>query len=104
MLTMSPQPLRDAVPQNSRTVSQWFLAMSGLQFADSPHSLPERVCHALNRQRHLFGRGVQYELVNRDVILTGSVASYFQKQMAQESLRQIDGIRRIVNELQVVSR
>lgn len=77
--------------------------MSVLRLADPPHSFSDRIRHALERQRHLFGRRVRCQIVNRDVVLTGSVASYFQKQMAQESLRQIDGIRRIVNDLQVVS-
>jgi osmotically-inducible protein OsmY len=42
-------------------------------------------------------------LRGEDVVLTGRVQSYFQKQMAQESLRRIEGVGRIVNNLEVIS-
>jgi osmotically-inducible protein OsmY len=35
------------------------------------------------------------------VTLKGVVSSYFQKQMAQEALRNVDGIHEIANELEV---
>jgi len=35
------------------------------------------------------------------IILRGTVASYYQKQMAQETLRKIDGVEEIENHLQV---
>ena len=78
--------------------------MSSRRAIDAGHSLDDRICHALARQQHLVGRGVQYQVVDGDVVLTGAVRSFFQKQMAQESLRRISGIRRIVNDVQVVSR
>jgi osmotically-inducible protein OsmY len=36
-------------------------------------------------------------------VLRGIVRSYYQKQLAQESLRAISGVARITNELEVVS-
>jgi osmotically-inducible protein OsmY len=78
--------------------------MSALQFIDRAHSLGDLICHALQRQPHLVGRNVRYELRNEDVVLRGCVRTYFQKQMAQETLRNIPGIGRIVNDLEVVSR
>lgn len=35
------------------------------------------------------------------VVLTGIVPSYFQKQMAQEIIRKLQGVKRISNELEV---
>ncbi len=77
--------------------------MSALHFVESGHSLNESVGHALTRHPHLVGRRVRYEIVDRNVVLTGRVQTYFQKQMAQETLRKIAGISRIVNDLEVVS-
>ena len=76
--------------------------MSALYLVDGPHSLNDRVWHALKRQPHLPQRHVHFEVIDQDVILTGSVRTYYQKQMAQESLRSITGIRRIVNDLDVI--
>jgi len=77
--------------------------MSALHFVDPSHSLSDRIFHALERQPHLVGRRVSYEILADDVVLTGSVRTYFQKQMAQETLRNIDGINRIINDLEVIS-
>ena len=77
--------------------------MSAIQFIDAGHSLSERIFHALQRHPHLIGRRVSYEIVEENVVLTGFVRTYFQKQMAQESLRNIPGISRIINELEVIS-
>ena len=38
------------------------------------------------------------------VVLKGIVSSYFEKQMVQESLRPIEGIFEIINELEVMMR
>lgn len=46
---------------------------------------------------------VRIEASEGHVTLRGSVASFFQKQMAQETLRRLDGVTRVVNELDVVS-
>lgn len=65
--------------------------------------LHERIHLTLSRDPHVGGRPVRFDLIDRDVVLTGSVRTYFQKQMAQESLRGIEGLGRIVNQLEVVS-
>ena len=44
---------------------------------------------------------IQFEARGGDVTLEGDVASYFQKQMAQETIRRLDGVERIDNLLQV---
>jgi len=57
-----------------------------IAFAHHPH---------LNRHRLNFNRS------QGRIVLRGNVDSYFQKQLAQEALRNIDGIEEIENELQV---
>lgn len=57
---------------------------------------------AILRSPYLAGRRVRFEAVEDRVILEGEVSSFFQKQMAQEAVLRIDGIRRIENRLQVI--
>jgi osmotically-inducible protein OsmY len=64
--------------------------------------LYDQIHLTLTRDPHVGGRSVNFELIDQDVLLTGSVRTYFQKQMAQESLRGIEGLGRIVNQLEVV--
>lgn len=58
---------------------------------------------ALARNPYLFGRDLRFETAAGRVILRGVVHSYFQKQMAQEALRRVDGIQEILNELEVTA-
>jgi osmotically-inducible protein OsmY len=44
-----------------------------------------------------------FETQQGRVVLKGMVRSYFQKQMAQEAIRRLDGVQEIQNELQVCS-
>ena len=67
------------------------------------HDLCDRIHLVLSRQPHLLGRAIRVEVIDREVLLTGSVRTYFQKQMAQESLRGVDGLERIVNRLEVAT-
>ena len=67
------------------------------------HELQFRVHFVLSRNPYVGGRDIRCEIVDEDiVILKGCVRTYYQKQMAQESLRKLEGIRRIANELDVV--
>jgi osmotically-inducible protein OsmY len=63
--------------------------------------LDDRVCTALDRNPYLGARTLRFETAEGRVTLRGVVRSYFQKQMAQESLRHVDGIHEIANELEV---
>jgi len=64
--------------------------------------LNDRVLTALERNPYLAGRQLRFETDHGRITLHGVVRSYFQKQMAQEAVRRIDGIREIHNELEVV--
>jgi osmotically-inducible protein OsmY len=51
----------------------------------------------------LAGRSLRFETEHGRITLRGVVLSYFQKQMAQEAVRRIDGVQEILNELEVVA-
>ena len=68
---------------------------------DTP--LNDRVSSALTRSPYVAGRSLRFETEQGNVTLRGVVHSYFQKQMAQEALRHVDGVDQIVNELEVMS-
>lgn len=73
-------------------------------YTDGQHSLGDLVQGALSRSSFLTGRHVQVELAHDTVVLKGVVTSYYHKQLAQEALRQVEGISQIRNELVVMSR
>ncbi|MGD0518833.1 MAG: BON domain-containing protein, partial [Thermoguttaceae bacterium] len=53
--------------------------------------LDDRVLNALERNPYLTHRNLRFETQQGRVTLRGVVNTYFQKQMAQESLRHIEG-------------
>jgi osmotically-inducible protein OsmY len=63
--------------------------------------LDSRVCTALERNPYLARRNLRFETVDGRVTLRGVVNTYFQKQMAQEAIRHVDGVAEIANELEV---
>jgi osmotically-inducible protein OsmY len=69
--------------------------------ATTPSPLVDKVEVALSRSPYLSPRDVSVEAAEGVVRLTGAVRSFFQKQMAQELIRRLDGVERIENLLQV---
>jgi osmotically-inducible protein OsmY len=63
--------------------------------------LEDRVLTALERNPHLSHRNLRFETSSGRVTLRGIVTTYFQKQMAQEAIRHVDGVNEIANELEV---
>ena len=63
--------------------------------------LADRLGAALTSNPHLTGRKLDYETDSGFVVLTGTVNSFFQKQMAQEAIRRVDGVEKIENRLKV---
>jgi len=61
----------------------------------------ERVHSAIAANPYLAGRNLRFETEAGRVTLRGVVHSYFQKQMAQEALRHVDGVASIENDLEV---
>jgi osmotically-inducible protein OsmY len=64
-------------------------------------ALNDKVLTALKRSPHLSRRTLRFEAAQGRVTLRGVVRSYYQKQMAQEALRRVDGVEEILNELEV---
>lgn len=63
--------------------------------------LDDRVLTTIDHNPYLSHRNIRFETKAGHVTLRGVVGSYFQKQMAQEAMRNIDGIHGITNELEV---
>jgi osmotically-inducible protein OsmY len=64
-------------------------------------SLAKRVEGALVANPYFSGRRLRFETEAGRVVLSGSVSTYFQKQMAQEIIRRIEGVCEIDNCLEV---
>jgi osmotically-inducible protein OsmY len=69
--------------------------------ATAPRPLSEKIHEALISNPHVPSRAVHIEAADGRVVLKGSVRSFFQKQMAQEAIRRIDGVQQIDNLLEV---
>ncbi len=65
--------------------------------------LSDKVVTALEGNPYLTRRNLRFEASEGRITLRGVVRSYFQKQMAQEALREVDGIEEIYNELEVMA-
>ena len=66
-----------------------------------PATLAARVDSVIQNNPFFNGRNLRFEAEQGRVTLKGSVTTYFQKQMAQEALRKVDGVVEIANELEV---
>jgi osmotically-inducible protein OsmY len=65
-------------------------------------TLADRIDQAIQTNPYVSGRLLRFETDGSRVKLQGSVKSYFQKQMAQELLRKVEGVEEIDNCLEVM--
>lgn len=63
--------------------------------------LMDRAQAALEQHPHLARKQLRLQARQGRLILNGVVGSYYQKQLAQEALRKIDGVESIENRLEV---
>jgi len=63
--------------------------------------LLDQVRGALNKSHYLSQRQLQIEANDGNIRLAGTVSSFYQKQMAQELARRVDGVDQVENQLQV---
>lgn len=70
---------------------------------DSQHNLQALVYNTLSRSPYFAGRNLDIDFQENDVILRGVVSTYYQKQLAQELVRKIEGIHQIDNQIEVIS-
>lgn len=66
-------------------------------------SFAEQIDQAINANPHLARRKLRFETAEGRVVLLGTVGTYYQKQMAQEAVRRIQGVRAIDNRLAVLA-
>ena len=66
-----------------------------------PAKLDERVQTALLKHANVPQRNLRFESSDGRVTLHGTVHSYYQKQMAQEALRRLEGVQTIDNQIEV---
>lgn len=65
------------------------------------HSLETLVGSALMQSPYLATKNLRFETHQGRVVLLGKVNSYYQKQMAQETVRRLDGVHHVENHLEV---
>lgn len=85
----------------SRAVAAEQATFAGESIMATSASLAERVDSAITTSPYLFRRKLRFETVGGRVILQGVVKTYFQKQMAQEVVRRVEGVERVDNHLEV---
>jgi osmotically-inducible protein OsmY len=64
-------------------------------------TLADRVDQAIQTNPYVSSRALRFETDGSRVVLQGAVKSYFQKQMAQEVIRRVEGVEQIDNCLEV---
>ena len=67
----------------------------------TPKQLEEKVSTALRQSPYVQSRNLRFEASEGRVTLRGQVSSWYQKQMAQETLLRLDGVERVENQLEV---
>ena len=67
----------------------------------SENPLDSLISKAMQKDPHLRRRNLRFETEQGRVVLRGTVSSYYQKQMAQEALRRVEGVDSIENQLEV---
>jgi osmotically-inducible protein OsmY len=63
--------------------------------------LVEKVSSVLQDNPHVPYRNLRFEASQGQVVLRGVVRSYYQKQMAQEAVCNVEGVEGIENQLEV---
>jgi osmotically-inducible protein OsmY len=64
-------------------------------------ALVDRIDAAIQTCPYFQGKKLRIEAADGRIVLKGNVSSYFQKQMAQETVRRVQGVHQIENDLQV---
>jgi osmotically-inducible protein OsmY len=67
-----------------------------------PHEMRSEVAACLQKTGHLFSRAVSCEYDQGVLVLRGRVPSFYLKQLAQERVTSLDGISKVVNQIEVV--
>jgi hypothetical protein len=100
-------------PRKAAILAEYFAGGIDMQMA-----LAERAANArefddlctlarqqLNRHPHFRGRdnGVKIQQEGRNLFLSGSLPSFYLKQLVQEAMRHVPGVQNVINHIDVVS-
>lgn len=77
-------------------------AGGSFHYHDASHDLRQLIESMLARNGFA-GRSLSCDVNGDEVVLHGVVRSYYLKQLAQESLRSVEGVASIRNEIEVIS-
>jgi osmotically-inducible protein OsmY len=67
-------------------------------------TLAERIGVAADGNPYLNGQQISVDDVSQSVVVRGVVSTYYEKQMAQETLLRVDGVESVENHLEVMRR
>lgn len=67
-------------------------------------TLEERIESAADDSPYLTGSNISLEQISERVVVRGVVSTYYEKQMAQETLLRVDGVESVDNHLEVLRR
>lgn len=67
-------------------------------------TLEERIGVAVDRSPYLDRQEISIDDIGQCVAVRGVVTSYYEKQMAQETLLRVDGVEAVDNHLEVICR
>jgi BON domain len=88
--------LQNSFWQTRRTMSTAIASCEPL-----PPALADKVSSALSQNPYVSSRNLRFETSAGRVTLHGQVSSWYQKQMAQETLLRLDGVDGVENRLEV---
>ena len=97
---VAPPPLAPPCRSDTATMLAAEAPPAASNTAEKP-SLCDKVSHALTVSPYIRGNRVRVEAGDGHVRLHGDVGTFFEKQMAQEVVRRLDGVQRVENLLQV---
>ena len=69
--------------------------------SSAPPEIEEKISSLLSRDLRLARREIYGHVEEGRLVVRGWVGSFFEKQLVQEALRRLDGVREICNELEV---
>jgi osmotically-inducible protein OsmY len=72
-----------------------------MPMSTTPETLESLISSTIAGHPHLRHRRVHFETHSGHVVLRGVVGSYYQKQMAQEAVRRLQGVAQVENCLEV---
>ena len=68
---------------------------------DSPVDVAKTVQSRLDKSAYRILRTISFDFEHGSLILRGRLPSYFHKQLAQEAVREVEGVSQVINRIDV---